>query len=107
MLKEGLKFASWENIFMGRSRLVGSGFQIFLMLYLNLASFNPRVTTDGSSFITLLVYVHDIVLAGTDVEALSSFTKLLNMQFKLKDLGDLKFFLGLEIARNSTGISIC
>ncbi|XP_059435664.1 uncharacterized mitochondrial protein AtMg00810-like [Corylus avellana] len=33
--------------------------------------------------------------------------RLLNQQFKLKDLGDLKFFLGLEIARKSTGISLC
>ena len=59
---------------------------------------------DGSSFLALLAYVDDIVLAGNDVEAISSFTKLLNQQFKLKDLGDLKFFLGLEIARNSTRI---
>jgi hypothetical protein len=55
----------------------------------------------------LLVYVDDIVLAGDDAEVLSSFTQLLNQQFKLKDLGDLKFFLGLEIARKSTGISPC
>jgi len=61
----------------------------------------------GSSFIALLVYVDDIVLAGNDSEALSTFTLLLNQQFQLKDLGDLKFFLGLEIARNSTGISLC
>ena len=29
---------------------------------------------DGSSFLALLVYVNDIVLAGNDVEAISSFT---------------------------------
>jgi hypothetical protein len=44
---------------------------------------------EGSSFLALLVYVDDIVLAGNDVEAISSFTKLLNQQFRLKDLGDL------------------
>jgi hypothetical protein len=60
-----------------------------------------------SVFIALLVYVDDIVLAGNDSKALSSFTHLLNQKFKLKDLGDLKFFLGLEIARNSSGISLC
>jgi hypothetical protein len=62
---------------------------------------------DRSSFIALLIYVHNIVLVGNDVEALSFFTKLLNQQLKLKDLGDLKFFLGLEIARKSTSIPIC
>jgi hypothetical protein len=61
----------------------------------------------GTSFMALLVYVDDIVLASNDSDAITSFTKLLNQQFKLKDLGPLKFFLGLEIARKSTGISIC
>lgn len=28
-------------------------------------------------------------------------------KFKLKDLGDLKYFLGLEISRNKAGISVC
>lgn len=32
---------------------------------------------------------------------------LLDYQFKMKDLGDLKFFLGLEVARAANSISLC
>jgi hypothetical protein len=55
-----------------------------------------------SSYIALLVYVDDIVLASNDSSAISDITNLFNAQFKLKDLGVLKFFLGLEIARTSS-----
>lgn len=61
----------------------------------------------GSSFVALLVYVDDIVLASNDPEAISQLTNFLNNQFRLKDLSPLKFFLGIEIARSAKGISIC
>jgi hypothetical protein len=59
-----------------------------------------------SSFIALLVYVDDIVLASNDEVAVSQLIFVLNDRFKLKDLGPLKFFLGLEIARSKAGISL-
>nr|KYP55300.1 hypothetical protein KK1_001509 [Cajanus cajan] len=54
----------------------------------------------------LLVYVDDIVLVGNNLLEIQRITKLLNDTFKIKDLGDLKYFLGLEIARNKYGIHI-
>jgi hypothetical protein len=59
-----------------------------------------------SSFIALLVYVDDIVIASNDQAAVSQLISVLNDKFKLKDLGPLKFFLGLEIARSKAGISL-
>jgi hypothetical protein len=35
------------------------------------------------------------------------FTKFLDQQFKLKDLGPAKYFLGLELARSHKGIYLC
>jgi len=32
--------------------------------------------------------------------------KLLSREFKIKDLGHLKYFLGMEVARSSKGISV-
>jgi hypothetical protein len=58
-------------------------------------------------FIALLVYVDDIVVAVDNSTKVSKFIQLLNDRFKLKDLGQLKYFLSLEIARNEFGISVC
>ena len=53
------------------------------------------------------MYVDDIIIASNDTSAVSQLTTYLNTKFKLKDFGPFKFFLGLEIARSSKGISVC
>uniref|UniRef100_A0A2N9GZ55 Integrase catalytic domain-containing protein n=1 Tax=Fagus sylvatica TaxID=28930 RepID=A0A2N9GZ55_FAGSY len=42
-----------------------------------------------------------------DLEAITNLKLFLDKQFKLKDLGNLRYFLGLEVARSPTGISLC
>lgn len=55
------------------------------------------VKFSGSSRVYLLLYVDDIILTG-DCEDLITEAKLtLQYEFDMKDLGDLHFFLGLEI----------
>ncbi|KAG7543853.1 Reverse transcriptase RNA-dependent DNA polymerase [Arabidopsis thaliana x Arabidopsis arenosa] len=61
----------------------------------------------GNVFTSLLVYVDDIVIAGNDEEVIAQLKVDLAKAFKLRDLGPLKYFLGLEIARSVEGISIC
>ena len=56
--------------------------------------------------IILLIYVDDILVACNNLEFVSKFKTFLHDQFKLKDLGSLKYFLGLEVARSSKGISL-
>lgn len=58
-------------------------------------------------FLVVLVYVDDILIASTSTDALSELTANLQKCFKLRDLGTLKYFLGLEVARSSDGISLC
>ena len=55
----------------------------------------------------LLVYVDDILIASNDPQSVANLKAVLDKQFKLKDLGSLKYFLGLEVARSEKGISLC
>lgn len=65
------------------------------------------VKCNGGCFLALLVYVDDIIIAGNDSQAVNSLKQTLNNKFKMKDLGPLHYFLGLEVARSASGISIC
>ena len=56
---------------------------------------------------TILVYVDDIILTGNNLDTIGHIIKLLDQAFSIKDLGTLKFFLGLEVARSSHGIHLC
>ncbi|CAM8901980.1 unnamed protein product [Rhodiola kirilowii] len=58
----------------------------------------------GQDFIVLLVYVDDVVLTGTSLVLIEAIKAFIHDKFKIKDLGTLKYFLGLEVARHSTGI---
>jgi hypothetical protein len=70
------------------------------------ADYSLFTKAQGSLFIGLLVYVDDIAITSNDVAAVNSLIADLNAKFCLKDLGSLKYFLGLEIARSSMGISV-
>jgi len=97
----GLKQASrkWYEKLIGL--LISNGYQ--------------QATSDASlftkkasdSFTILLVYVDDIILAGDSLIEIAFIKNVLNQAFKIKDLGTLKYFLGLEVAHSQSGISLC
>jgi hypothetical protein len=60
----------------------------------------------NADFTALLVYVDDIILAGTSLSEFARIKNILDSQFKIKDLGSLKYFLGLEVAQSKEGITI-
>uniref|UniRef100_A0A6N2MH16 Integrase catalytic domain-containing protein n=1 Tax=Salix viminalis TaxID=40686 RepID=A0A6N2MH16_SALVM len=59
-------------------------------------------------FITMiLLYVDDMIITGNDEQEIRKLKQFLNGCFRIKDLGLLKYFLGVEVARSKEGISIC
>jgi len=57
--------------------------------------------------ILLVVYVDDIVITGSDFAGISSLKSFLHTKFHTKDLGQLKYFLGIEVSRSKKGIFLC
>ncbi|RVW29596.1 Retrovirus-related Pol polyprotein from transposon RE1 [Vitis vinifera] len=70
------------------------------------ADYSLFTRIQGKSFIALLIYVDDILFTGNDSVSIASIKKFLHNQFRLKDLGDLKYFLGIEVSSSKNGIFI-
>ena len=49
---------------------------------------------------TLIVYVDDMIIRGDDTEEITKLQQQLAMEFEMKNLGGLKYFLGIEVARS-------
>jgi hypothetical protein len=52
----------------------------------------------------LIVYVDDIVITGDDSKEILNLKQYLAHEFEVKDLGFLRYFLGIEVSRGSKGI---
>jgi hypothetical protein len=59
-----------------------------------------------NDFTILLVYVDDIILAGSSIHEFDRIKVVLDAAFKIKNLGQLKYFLGLEVAHSKLGITV-
>jgi hypothetical protein len=59
---------------------------------------------DDDKVAVLIVYVDDIVITGNDFEEISDLKHHLAKEFEVKDLGALRYFLGIEVSQGSKGI---
>ena len=64
------------------------------------ANYSLFVQKTPTAFTVLLIYVDDIVIARNNIQTIHHIKSYLNDQFHIKDLGHLKYFLGLEVARS-------
>lgn len=54
----------------------------------------------------MIVYVDDIILTSNDETKLATIKKRLGKEFQIKDLGILKYFLGIELVKSKEGIFV-
>lgn len=54
----------------------------------------------------ILVYVDDLLLAGSSIDKINELRSMLSHNFHMKDLGEIRYFLGLEVHRYANGFFI-
>jgi hypothetical protein len=52
----------------------------------------------------VLIYVDDIIITSSSPAAIDTLLTNLHKEFAVKDLGPLKFFLGIEVLSNPNGV---
>ena len=52
----------------------------------------------------LIIYVDDMIITGDDEEEIVNLQRYLVSEFEMKNLGGLKYFLGIEVSHSKQGI---
>jgi len=62
--------------------------------------------TKGEHLLIVQVYVNDIIFGATHENLCNEFSKMMRSKFEMTMMGELNFFLGLQIKQNSNGTMI-
>ncbi len=94
----GLKQApkSWSN--KTGQYLVTSGFQK------SNANFSLYVKKTNHGIVIIVIYVDDLIITRNNDVDIFDLKKLLKQKFEMKDLGKLRYFLGIEVIQSPKGI---
>lgn len=65
------------------------------------------VKTREGKLAIVLVYVDDLIITGDDEQEIRRTKENLSVRFQIKELGELKHFLGLEVDRTEKGLFLC
>ena len=57
--------------------------------------------------ILVQVYVDDIIFGSTNDQLCSRFAKLMQSKYEMSMMGELTYFLGLQVSQRNDGIFIC
>ena len=54
----------------------------------------------GGTYVYLLIYVDDMLIASSDITEITKLKGQMQKEFEMKDLGEARKILGMEITRN-------
>jgi hypothetical protein len=71
--------------------LITSGFQT------SNVDFSLYVKKTDHGIVVIIIYVDDFIITGDNNVNISDLKKLLKQKFEMKDLGELRYFFGIEV----------
>ncbi len=78
--------------------LVTSGFQT------SNVDFSLYVKKTNHGIVIIVIYVDDLIITGDNNVDIFNLKKLLKQKFEMKDLGELRYFFGIEVIQSPKGI---
>ncbi|KAJ9539003.1 LOW QUALITY PROTEIN: hypothetical protein OSB04_031736 [Centaurea solstitialis] len=60
----------------------------------------------GDDLLLVQIYVDDIIFGSTNPELCTKFSKIMETEFEMSMMGELNFFLGIQVKQNPEGIFI-
>jgi Reverse transcriptase (RNA-dependent DNA polymerase) len=61
-------------------------------------------SVSSKGIVIILIYVDDLVITGSDQHGIAALKTHLRTEFDIKDLGYLRYFLGIKVARSHKGL---
>ncbi|XP_026428298.1 uncharacterized protein LOC113324190 [Papaver somniferum] len=72
----------------------------------SVCDYSMFIYTSSSEMMILLLYVDDIILTGNSDVAMDKLVQALSVEFAMRQLGDLSYFLGIEAHRNENSLAL-
>ncbi|XP_050909324.1 uncharacterized mitochondrial protein AtMg00810-like [Lathyrus oleraceus] len=66
----------------------------------------PLCDENGRDVLLVALYVDDLIFLGSNDQMIEEFKSTMTCEFEMTDLGLMRFFLGLEVRQEETGIFI-
>jgi hypothetical protein len=65
---------------------------------------NLYIKSEGDNLLVVLVYVDDIIFCCTNESSIQWFANSMQTEFEMSLIGELSYFLGLQVKQSSAGI---
>ncbi|XP_050916198.1 uncharacterized mitochondrial protein AtMg00810-like [Lathyrus oleraceus] len=64
------------------------------------------IKEEKEKILIVSLYVDDLIFTGNDMIMMQGFKNSMKREFEMTDLGEMKYFLGVEVRQNARGIHI-